>query len=579
MRSLPREDMSPAPRAAHARDVRRADPARPALSGMSDAWLMGRARELRAAVQSVDTTEQHAIIAELDVLLAEAETRGEPRPVADLLRSAAIARLATPGARGASEELLNRLLAHASSHRLPIVRADAHALRGRRLILGGKEDAALTEIARALAIVDDHRSTQIDGDRRSAENALTATLTDCCQSLIDLGLYETAEEVATKAYRAIEVSASPHDITVQLFNLILMMLSWAIRLERVGRQDQARQKLMVAASVATEVDAPFTESLFRHGESAAIEQVGVVAAAVALADPDGAHISRLHRLFSTPTDGQEKCFIAIALARCLAREGRRPEARSVLLAARDEVVAAEAPGSARLNLEWELARMEAAADPTLPDSMRTYTAALEAELWEMRESLAAALRTRREHEVLTAEHEHIEKQAKEEAKRALHDLLTGLPNRRSLDKRIRELAADAAAHPLAVALVDLDGFKGVNDTQSHAEGDDVLRVIASTLRDTLRSDDFVARYGGDEFVALLPGAPAQPAAAAMNRAVKAVAALPGHLSRGVTLSIGLVSMESAEHPEAVLARADTAMYRAKRAGGNRVEVGSPPSGG
>src|ERR1044071_9641924 len=124
--------------------------------------------------------------------------------------------------------------------------------------------------------------------------------------------------------------------------------------------------------------------------------------------------------------------------------------------------------------------------------------------------------------------------------------------------------------PFSIALVDLDGFKGVNDRHSHADGDDVLRVIASTLRQALRGDDMVARYGGDEFVVLLPGAPLHAAEAALGRAVDAVAALPIDLSRGVTLSVGVISLRPRESANHARSRADSAMYVAKRQGGCQV---------
>jgi diguanylate cyclase len=536
---------------------------RPPLAGMSDAWLIGRARELRANVQTSGRTEQLGIIAELDTMLEEAKRRGTPLLVADMLRSAAMSRLATRGRCATSEPLLDELLAHTRRNGLPILRAGAHALQARRLILAGKQDSALTEIARALAVLDDPPETGTTADRRSNERALVLALVDCWQVLSELSLYEVAEEVSAHSHRALLQSASPHEITIHLLNFIEMLLSWAIRLERVQQPQQAEQKFALAAAVASELEGPFTDSLFRKSDEPAIDQVGLVAAAVAFDNPGPVHISRLRKLLGQPAAGQETVLVAIALARCLERDGLPEDAQTVLMAARAEASAMHATPSVQLNIDWELARIETAATPGLPRSVQGYTSALESELWTLRESQAAALEARRKHERLSAEHGAV-------AKQALQDPLTGLPNRRALDERLRTLSTDAAAQPLAVALVDLDGFKGVNDRQSHAEGDDVLRVIASTLRDALRGDDFVARYGGDEFVVLLPGAPASAAERAMNRCRAAVADLPGHLSHGVTLSVGLVSMASAEHPDAVLTRADAAMYESKRGGGNRV---------
>ncbi|GAB3487074.1 GGDEF domain-containing protein [Amycolatopsis cihanbeyliensis] len=562
---------------------------------MSDAWLLGRARELIAAVQRSDRGEQLSVIATLDEMLEEAQRRGEPVLVAQLLRAAALARLVTKGLATEAEPRLDEMLAHTRRHGLALLRSDAHALRGRLLVLAGQEDAALTEIARALAILDDAATPDLQLGRRAWDRLLSSALIDCWIVLNQLGVYEAAEEVISRAHQAIRDSAGPHEITLQLINRIKMLLGWGLRLERVGRYDEAGEKFRTAASMAIAVEAPFAESLFpRRAGIAAVDQVGVLAAALALAAPSAAHIERLRELLSTDGWPHEHVIVTIALARCLDSDCRREEAVDTLLTTRHRQAEDNSQPSMRLNLMRELARL-GETEPGQPGDpgeaegrievdgkpgglLSDYAGALEAELWSLRESQIATLNTRREHERLSAEHGAITQQA-------LQDPLTGLPNRRALDERLRALAGTADSQPLAVALVDLDGFKDVNDRHSHAEGDDVLRVVASTLRDALRGDDLVARYGGDEFIALLPGAPVSAAKQALGRAVSAVAALPHHLSHGVTLSVGLVSLRPQERAEQVLSRADAAMYQAKRRGGNQVasatlgagdEEGEPP---
>jgi len=152
---------------------------------------------------------------------------------------------------------------------------------------------------------------------------------------------------------------------------------------------------------------------------------------------------------------------------------------------------------------------------------------------------------------------------------AHYDALTGLPNRALLTDRLTQALAEAnrRAAPLAVLLLDLDGFKGVNDTLGHAAGDALLGVVADRLRLTLRASDTVSRLGGDEFVLLLTGTNEAGAVVAARKALAALAP-PTHLHgqpAQVGGSIG-IALHPAHGPDQadLLRNADMAMYQAKR---------------
>jgi len=150
---------------------------------------------------------------------------------------------------------------------------------------------------------------------------------------------------------------------------------------------------------------------------------------------------------------------------------------------------------------------------------------------------------------------------------ALTDELTGLPNRRRWqDDLDRELArARRSGNGLCVAMVDLDGFKAFNDEHGHQAGDSVLRTTAEAWSEVLRATDMLARYGGDEFLLLLPDCPVDEALTVISRLRTAT---PAEL----TCSIGLTASAGEDAPERVLSRADAALYDAKRQGRNGVVV-------
>jgi diguanylate cyclase (GGDEF)-like protein len=157
---------------------------------------------------------------------------------------------------------------------------------------------------------------------------------------------------------------------------------------------------------------------------------------------------------------------------------------------------------------------------------------------------------------------------------ALRDPLTDLHNRRAFEARMREMIARGDSQPFAVALVDIDHFKQINDRYGHAAGDAALRDLARICRETLRKSDLVARMGGEEFAALLPDISAEKAYEVVDRLRRAVSeheiCHEGHRFR-LTLSAGLShSGDGADDFDAVMKAADDQLYRAKRAGRDRV---------
>lgn len=170
--------------------------------------------------------------------------------------------------------------------------------------------------------------------------------------------------------------------------------------------------------------------------------------------------------------------------------------------------------------------------------------------------------------------EHLE----EQRQKALIDPLTGLPNRAAWSERLEHEIRQWQQHgnTLSLAMLDLDHFKRINDNYGHLAGDKVLKIIATVLRKRLRGADFIARFGGEEFVLLLPATTPTVGAKLLETLRAAIEACPFHFKGErvtITISMGLASFKPGEHSDLVLKRADQALYRAKNGGRNRVELG------
>jgi two-component system, cell cycle response regulator len=169
---------------------------------------------------------------------------------------------------------------------------------------------------------------------------------------------------------------------------------------------------------------------------------------------------------------------------------------------------------------------------------------------------------------------HLEEQI---SSAALHDGLTGAFNRAAFDREIDLEVARSARHdqPLSLLMFDIDYFKAVNDTHGHPAGDAVLREFVDRLRAITRAEDYLARFGGEEFMMVCIDIDATAAKRLADRALSVISSEPfraGEVSLNVTVSIGIADLAALTEPsvDALVEAADAALYRAKAAGRNRV---------
>jgi diguanylate cyclase len=164
----------------------------------------------------------------------------------------------------------------------------------------------------------------------------------------------------------------------------------------------------------------------------------------------------------------------------------------------------------------------------------------------------------------------------EQRLKALIDPLTGLANRAGWSERLELEVARWQRYggELLLAVLDIDHFKRINDGYGHLAGDKVLKIVAGELNKRLRKTDFIARFGGEEFVLLIPATPLEGGAQLLQTLLSAIEHCPFHF-RGervtITLSAGLTAFAVGESSDVVFERADQALYRAKRSGRNRIE--------
>jgi diguanylate cyclase len=242
--------------------------------------------------------------------------------------------------------------------------------------------------------------------------------------------------------------------------------------------------------------------------------------------------------------------------------------RSVIASAQDFLTTAISDNRAQIdNLDEVTSQCQAAADP------RPIIEKLLKEL-----SSATTRSTVLEENFLqtTKDLDQIKDSLKQAEQHSNTDALTGLANRRALEAFLRsaQISAMESGTPLSILMIDIDHFKKFNDSYGHQVGDQVLRLVGKVVQDSVRECDMAARYGGEELMAILPGAPLDVCAEVSERIRRRVAEArltrraTGEEIASVTISIGVAQFRMGETADGMIERCDKALYQAKHMGRN-----------
>lgn len=426
---------------------------------------------------------------------------------------------------------------------------------------------ALDAVARALALVDD---TMPGALRRSVYTGIAITFNA-------LGLPRQALPAAQRAFAAEAAVGTGVDLLRERWNLLITGV-------------RAHEQLLTvdpagAASLLAELQ-PHGELLLqeaeRDGRAVYIAGAAHAVGLLRLQEGRSAEAAALLRdSVNTPTEETpgELRDRWLALARALQAHGDPAEAAACAdTAARYAQAMDDAPGFQDLEALAELEAMRGQHREALAlhrrfhqQVMHNMLAAFEVQLAE-RASAIGVQALRLENEDLRDRMATLSNHAQYLSRLAQTDDLTGALSRRALQD---VFALRDRQRPWTLMLVDADRFKQVNDVFSHLVGDEVLKTLARIFFGHLRGDDCVGRFGGEEFVVLLAGAPIGEGARVAERLREAVARHPWDdiaANLAVTISAGLVELGPDEAFEAALARADRLLYGAKAAGRNRVHV-------
>jgi diguanylate cyclase (GGDEF)-like protein len=442
----------------------------------------------------------------------------------------------------AAEPHISRMFEHLSRSPFPALAANGWVFRAACLIERGQSDFALESLVQAELTAD---------EAEASSDPLALAYSDCALVYSELGLYEQAERVVTKAVEAATSVGAP--LALHLSRRGRNLALWGIRLEHLGRLDEAATRFAEAAAAVQVAQTAPPEPRFQT-EPSIMVSIGTLcrsrAAALGATEWDPADTPR-----DEVSDSYECVQWRVHALACVALARAEPDTALDLLDGLHEkdYAVLSPPLTDRWHL-YVLAHERRGDHAAALEAHRKLHSLYGEKAYFGRQERAHAARVRLEHARLLAV-------AQQYARDSLSDALTGIPNRRDLDRRL-----DASPTALSlVGLIDVDDFKRVNDIYGHGVGDQVLRQVAHILRSAVRDEDFVARYGGDEFAVLC--AVGAPEAGIEQRLVRGVADYDWRMivpDLDITITVGVALLQPGDTTLQAFARADRDLMDRKR---------------
>jgi diguanylate cyclase len=485
--------------------------------------------------------------------LSDAERSGWSETTATLLFARAVDAITNlpDEAAAATQGLIDRAEALGE----PGMLAAGLALRAALALRDGDVVRHLADASRAVVLLD------VECDPLARGSGLIAAGT----AYEGLSLWELGDELHDRAEALLPLCDDQLLRPVIEINRGLTWFWWTAALLEVGEFEQADQLLRDRADNVL-IDLP---------DSWAVElRISRLAGLILMHAADQDAVEELRGL-GARLDGDDcgpnwlpHMLVCLGLAHDAIQAGAYDVATTNADAAR-ELARVHGTSYQRSFAEWTSMLIEEGRDPTVGSAARAYAAVLAKQRWDERVGRLASARAQIHSERQHDQHEGL-------VRRTMEDPLTGLGNRRALDQRLtdeRDSLGEQAS--IAMVIVDVDKFKGVNDRFGHACGDAVLCQVGGIIRSVLRPDDLALRLGGDEFCAVITGASPQVVQDRADRIGTLVleedweSLAPG---LRVTVSVGAASAAGARGVEDLYPRADAALYAAKAAGPGLLRV-------